>query len=558
MDNGLKVGEIAVRKNLLTTDELNEILLYQKKIRDDGTSIKKSFLGQLLVKQGICSEEMLHDILGCQQNTFEKKFTNLQIYNEQFEFGSYIVLELIDQGGMGAVYKAKDKDGNTVALKTVKWHNLGRSVVKRFHREIEILRQLEHKNIVPVYDYGKIGGIPYFAMKYIEGKSLNHLIKSNKSSSREIIKKFLPLLNAIYQIHKKGIIHRDLKPSNILLDENDNFILIDFGIGKIISQDTLTTKGILATPFYIAPETIKSAIKDPNNSKITKKMIKQDERTDIWSLGVILYQLISGQLPFYAQKTDRLYEAICHLDPPPLTQFFKNGSSQWKAEEVSKLEAICYCALQKNQKDRYKNAQLLHNDLENFLNNKPIKAKIYRPIFIYNKFHYIMRYISSFFFFSLSIYLFLQSNSYSSNFFVILCLLVSIFLLCTAYKRQNYLFCIDEDRALERVWFKTKKLLRWDEISDLFVENNKIQIITSNKIWKSPELNHISPKLQESIYKKVKNIKQEKQIVMMLSEGKDIEFIAKNLNMTINMAKPLVKTIAKKMINKFSNFLLID
>jgi serine/threonine protein kinase len=254
------------------------------------------------------------------------------------EFGRYRIQRRLGRGGMGAVYLAFDSElHRSVALKIPSRE--ARSdpvVVERLLREARAAAGLRHPNICPVYDVGRHDDTPYITMAYIEGKTLQEELHSGKSlsanASAALVRK---LALAIEEAHRRGLLHRDLKPSNIMIDPSGEPVVMDFGLVRTTdaADDHLTQAGmILGTPAYMAPEQAKS------------EMGELGPATDVYSAGVILYQLLAGRLPFTGNVHSLLLQTI-HDDPLP--------PSQIKPSLDPGLEAVCLRALAKRPADRY-------------------------------------------------------------------------------------------------------------------------------------------------------------------------------------------------------------
>ncbi|NUM35951.1 MAG: protein kinase [Candidatus Brocadiae bacterium] len=265
----------------------------------------------------------------------------------QKQFGNYLILEEIARGGMGIVYRAQDiRSKKIVALKVLlSGFSAGSTEIKRFYREAELTAQLNHPNIVKVLDIGEQGGYHYFCMDYIEGTTMSRLIEE-KSPLRNLVVIIIKIAKALYTAHQKKVIHRDIKPSNILLNIEGEPYLTDFGLAKSLDKSTMTQSGtVMGTPFYMSPEQVKGQ--------------KVNFLSDIYSLGVILYQCITGNLPFQAQVLSELYRKILEEEP------FAPRQSNPKITPF--LEQICLKAMEKEQKYRYQNAMLMAKDLERYL-----------------------------------------------------------------------------------------------------------------------------------------------------------------------------------------------
>jgi len=216
--------------------------------------------------------------------------------------GTYRVVEKIGQGGMGAVYKAEDTAiRRSVVLKVLSTATAGQpEMLQRFQREVEMIASLEHPHILPVYEFGEVDGDPYIAMRFMRGGSL---LEIKRRSREELLRIFDQVAEALDFAHDRDVIHRDLKPGNVLLDEQGNAYLADFGLAKTMegSRDLTATGGILGTPAYMSPEQARGE--------------KLDRRSDVYAFSVMAYEALSGQLPFEASTPmEYIYKHL--LEPP--------------------------------------------------------------------------------------------------------------------------------------------------------------------------------------------------------------------------------------------------
>lgn len=274
----------------------------------------------------------------------------------QNKFGSYPIIAELGSGGMGHVYKAVDVKGKKIiALKVLR--NLTSEVhIKRFQKEIRTTLKLTHPNIVPVYDVGEYDGVPYYTMKLIEGKLLNKYITENPLPAIEAMKLGLKICRAVGYAHKHQVLHRDLKPQNILVDADGEPYLTDFGVAKELDSDSVLTKSdeTLGTPRYMSPEQIKGGR-------------SVDARSDVYSLGIILYELINGKSPIKGETSVNIIYEILHTAVPPLRTIIPELPEQ--------IDFIIQKAILKEKKDRYPTAQELADDIERYLQHLPIEAK---------------------------------------------------------------------------------------------------------------------------------------------------------------------------------------
>ncbi|HRF93684.1 MAG TPA: serine/threonine-protein kinase, partial [Aggregatilineales bacterium] len=202
--------------------------------------------------------------------------------------GQFEIAEEIGRGGMATVYKARQRSMNrTVAIKVLPrqmLHDPG--FYERFEREVDVISHLEHPHILPIYDYGQDEGLPYIAMRYLGGGSLEQRIRRTPVKIDDIEKPLRQVAQALDYAHQQGIIHRDLKPGNIMLDENGNAYLTDFGIARVLGSD-LTGSMIIGTPAYMSPEQANG--------------LPVDGRSDIYSLGIVLFEWMTGRGPYQAE-----------------------------------------------------------------------------------------------------------------------------------------------------------------------------------------------------------------------------------------------------------------
>ena len=281
------------------------------------------------------------------------------------QVGEYELIDELGRGGMGVVYRAHqaslDRD---VAIKMILRGDWASPLdVARFRSEAESAARLEHPNIVPIYEVGEHDGLPYFSMRLIDGMTVSQRLVNGPVSSREAAQLMLPVCRAIAEAHQQGVLHRDLKPSNILVDHDNTPYITDFGLAKRIPTDadpstpmTLTGTGaVLGTPSYMAPE------------QAAGQRGQVEERTDVYSLGAILYALLTGQAPFQAASPIDTMLQVLEQDPAPPRLVNPNTDAD--------LEMIALKCLQKPIDLRYSSAEKLGDDLQAFLNNEPVSAR---------------------------------------------------------------------------------------------------------------------------------------------------------------------------------------
>ena len=261
-------------------------------------------------------------------------------------FGDYEIIRELARGGMGVVFRARQVSLNrTVALKMILAGHLADDTdVKRFHTEAEAAANLDHPGIVPTYEVGQHDGQHFFSMGFVEGESLAHRMASSPLPPREAAALVAKVADAIDYAHQRGVIHRDLKPANILIDQNGNPRVTDFGLAKKVEADSsLTASGqIMGTPSYMPPE------------QAGGRRRQVGAAADIYSLGASLYALLTGRPPFQAATAmDTVFQV---LSDDPVSPRRLNRSVP------RDLEAIVLKCLRKNPGRRYESAGCLEDD----------------------------------------------------------------------------------------------------------------------------------------------------------------------------------------------------
>lgn len=248
------------------------------------------------------------------------------------------IIECLGRGGMGAVYKARQPQlDRFVAVKLLLRRkedgSIDEAFAERFAREARALARLNHPSIVTVYDYGKAGGYPYLILEYVDGVTLRQLMAHDKLSPEQALAIVPKICEALEFAHSQGIVHRDIKPENILIDKQGRVKIADFGIARILASGTqdlrLTgSRDVIGTPHYMAPEQI-------------EQPTKVDHRADIYSLGVVFYEMLTGELP------------LGKFAPPSR-----------KVEVDVRLDEVVLRALEKEPERRYQHASQLKTDVE--------------------------------------------------------------------------------------------------------------------------------------------------------------------------------------------------
>jgi serine/threonine protein kinase/tetratricopeptide (TPR) repeat protein len=311
------------------------------------------FLSQGLVGEGEKSAEIFGSVLG-----------EVELADLHREFGNYEILELIGRGGMGVIYRARQRySRRIVALKrALAYQAESAEALVRFRRETEAVAKLDHPNILPIYEVGQSeDGLPFFSMKFARGGSLRDAAEGLRTRPNECVRFMAKVARAIDCAHGQGILHRDLQPGNILLDDHDEPLVSDFGLAKWLTKSddltrTLTTFG---TPGYIAPEQADNAAGDLTPA------------ADVYSLGAILFYLFTGRPPFVGENMISVIRRTSLERAPKLRSLAPSLDRD--------LETICARCLARDPKARYQSAADLAEELERWLGGRPILA---RPISI--------------------------------------------------------------------------------------------------------------------------------------------------------------------------------
>ncbi|MGA7929456.1 MAG: serine/threonine-protein kinase [Candidatus Sulfotelmatobacter sp.] len=280
--------------------------------------------------------------------------------------GSYRIIRLLGEGGMGAVYEAEqDQPRRRVALKVIKSAWADRELLRRFDLESQTLGRLHHPGIAQIYEAGAaetgFGSQPFFAMEIIHGKPLIEYAEAKHLNTRQRLVLMIQICEAVEHAHQRGIIHRDLKPGNILMEENGQPKILDFGLARVTDGDMQATRQtdmgqLLGTLAYMSPE------------QVTADPLALDTRSDVYALGVILYELLAGKLPYEVSR--HVYEVvrtIQQVDPKPLSSINRAYHGD--------IETIAAKALEKDKTRRYGSAAELAADIRHYLEDRPIAAK---------------------------------------------------------------------------------------------------------------------------------------------------------------------------------------
>ena len=256
----------------------------------------------------------------------------------------YEIMKMLGEGGMGAVYKAKDRElDRLVALKVIRPELAGHpSILQRFKQELILARKITHRNVIRIYDLGVAEGLRFITMEFIEGQDLSSLLEERKLTPEETVQILRQVCAALEAAHAEGIIHRDLKPQNIMIESGGRVVVMDFGLARSMEATGLTQAGaLMGTPAYMSPEQAKG--------------LPVDERSDVFALGIIFYQMLTGEVPFRADTALASLLLRTQAPPPPPVQLVPSVPQQ--------LSDIVLKSLAPNLPDRYQTVALLGKDL---------------------------------------------------------------------------------------------------------------------------------------------------------------------------------------------------
>ncbi|MBD3162563.1 MAG: protein kinase [Candidatus Eisenbacteria bacterium] len=299
-----------------------------------------------------------------------------------FSIPGYSGPRMIHQGGQGIVYEALQESTNrTVAVKLLLGgEHASEAARRRFRREIEIVAQLEHPAIVSIHDSGRTpDGLFYYVMEYVDGLRLDRHVRENALSLEAMLRLFLRILEGVAFAHEKGVIHRDLKPSNILIDREGRPKIVDFGLARLLAdqrETVLSTTGqVLGTFAYMSPEQLRG------------RHAEIDERTDVYALGMILYEICTGKNPYATDSQGlEMLRQITETPPEPPAKAWNSETgirTAGRSEPIGTedcpidpdLETIILRAIAKEKERRYRSVEALAEDLRNHLEGVPIRAR---------------------------------------------------------------------------------------------------------------------------------------------------------------------------------------
>lgn len=293
------------------------------------------------------------------------------------QLGSYVILDTLGSGGMGEVYLAKDSRlGRTVALKVLSQDiSSDKRRMQRFRQEAKIASSLNQPNILTIFEFGEVDDLTFLATEFIDGETLRDHLYGKRLKLVEILDIAIQVLAALDAAHEARIVHRDIKPDNVMVRRRDGVVkVLDFGLAKVTEKRPSTLAGLesdleAATEFKTAPHSIMGTINYMSPEQAQGQTI--DERTDTWSTGVMIYEMVSGLMPFKGATTSHTIVQILEKDPVPLTQFTQR-------KVPAELQRIVSKSLAKSPDERYQTAKDMQIDLRNLKKQVDLEAEIER------------------------------------------------------------------------------------------------------------------------------------------------------------------------------------
>ncbi len=331
-----------------------EIKSVLHRLRHTRSRIERGLCLGCLLQTGEGGEEEI------QQDDFDAALAAVAVADTHWQLGNYEILEEVGRGGMGVIYRARQRHSRRiVALKRVlSYHADSPETLKRFRREAEAASSLDHPNILPIYEVGESNeGVPYFSMKYASGGSLQVVGPGLVNHRHEIVRLLAKITRGVAYAHGQGVLHRDPKPGNILLDGRGEPLVSDFGLAKWLdaTSDVTRTLTIFGTPGFIAPEQAAGRAADLTPA------------ADIYSLGAILFDLFAGRPPFLGEHALSVIHQASANPAPRLSSLVKGIDRD--------LATICARCLEREPGARYHSAGELAEDLERWLDRRPIIAR---------------------------------------------------------------------------------------------------------------------------------------------------------------------------------------
>ncbi|MBI2900556.1 MAG: protein kinase [Planctomycetes bacterium] len=365
-------GRIAVSLGFISEDQLKECLGEQSQAKHDGRDLR---VGQILLKRRWLTTTQFLRIMSEQESRCGNSEGRPTMVRSEIEeaskgegadapepvsqitpgktIGRYEILRQIGRGGMGVVYEAKDTLlKRRVALKVLREDMVDPMMGRRLEKEAVTAARLKHPNIVTLFEAGIADGTRFLSMEYVEGRTLRDIMESPDVDIRRRVELVEQIARAVDYAHSRGVIHRDLKPGNVMIDAEGRPMVMDFGLARVLDDfsHASRTGALVGTPGYMAPEQIMGTSADVN------------ARTDVYALGVMLYEMLSGRLPFDGRNPSEICNKILQQDAPPIPGV------------PADLEHVLRKAMHRDRNERYATAGEYADELRRFLADEPVKA----------------------------------------------------------------------------------------------------------------------------------------------------------------------------------------
>lgn len=337
------------------------LFVYDNEMRMDTSSCLEC--GSPLEADGVClacvfGEALVTDDSEADTQTGDSRFGSFAPQKAGM-FGKYLLRRTLGAGGMGVIWEAEETTARrVVALKMIRGFAFSSEAEKlRFTTEAQAAAQLDHPHIVPVYEVGETEGQPFFTMKLLEGGTLAERLKGGALPAREAAQIMEKLARAVQHAHEHGVLHRDLKPGNVLIDKTGEPFLTDFGLAKLADaqQDLTLTNARMGTPAYMSPEQARGSSRDVTTV------------SDVWGLGAMLYQMLTGKLPFPGNTPAEIFSHIAHDEPVSLRTLAASADSD--------METLCLRCLEKESARRLPSAGMLADELARWLRGEPLLSR---------------------------------------------------------------------------------------------------------------------------------------------------------------------------------------
>jgi serine/threonine protein kinase len=365
-------------KSALSVDPVGRSAFIRKQCGTD-EALRKQVEGLVESRQRATAEDFIagnaaHDAAGLVVIE-EEGSVRKSVLEDGQTFGSYLILGTLGVGGMGEVYLAKDlRLDRTVALKILPPEVAGHERrMLRFRQEAKVASSLNQPNILTIYEFGEVDSRHFLATEYIDGQTLRDLTRSRQPKLSEILDISLQILTAIDAAHEAKIVHRDIKPENVMIRSRDRIVkVLDFGLAKLTEQapTTVAERSLeAATQFKTVPGSVLGTVSYMSPEQA--QGLDVDERTDIWSAGVMIYEMVTGALPFKGLTSSHIIVQILEKDPAPLTQLDK-------LNVPTELQRLVSKAMAKNAEERYQSAKDMLIDLRNLKKKVDREAEIQR------------------------------------------------------------------------------------------------------------------------------------------------------------------------------------